>query len=75
MRKNGLKLGFYYSQAQDWNQPGGAKAGFDDGQGWDPAQNGSMDDYLKKIAYPQVREILTQYRPDPFSGGTRRIPS
>ena len=23
-RKHGLKLGFYYSQAQDWNHPGGA---------------------------------------------------
>ena len=24
-RKHGLKLGFYYSQAQDWCHPGGAK--------------------------------------------------
>ena len=26
-RKRGLKFGCYYSQAQDWNHPGGAKAG------------------------------------------------
>lgn len=64
VRKDGLRFGLYYSQAQDWTHPGGAKAGFEDGQGWDPAHKGSFDDYLKKIAYPQVREILTQYRPD-----------
>ena len=26
-RKHGIRLGFYYSQAQDWNNPGGAAAG------------------------------------------------
>ncbi len=57
--KQGLKLGFYYSQAQDWNHPGGAaKNGH-----WDPAQDGSMDDYLRKVAQPQVKELLTQYGP------------
>ena len=58
-QKHGIKLGFYYSQAQDWHQPGGASY---DGH-WDPAQNGSMDDYLKNIAMPQVREILSNYGP------------
>jgi alpha-L-fucosidase len=56
-RRHGLKLGFYYSQAQDWNHPGGAAAGGH----WDPAQDGNMDEYLEKIAVPQVREILTNY--------------
>ncbi len=56
-RKYGIKLGFYYSQAQDWNHPGGAAAGGH----WDPAQDGSMDEYLKTIAAPQVNEILTNY--------------
>jgi len=56
-KKYGLRLGFYYSQAQDWNNPGGAAAGGH----WDPAQNGSMDDYIKNVAVPQVREILTHY--------------
>jgi len=56
-RKHGLKLGFYYSQAQDWNHPGGAAAGGH----WDNAQDGSMDEYIRKIAAPQVREILTNY--------------
>ena len=57
-RKHGIKLGFYYSQAQDWIHPGGA---FWDGHGWDPAQEGSMDDYLRDIAVPQVRELFTNY--------------
>jgi alpha-L-fucosidase len=67
-REAGLKLGFYYSQAQDWNHPGGAAAGSRTGQPvinnrnhWDPAQEGSMDDYIDKIAVPQVRELLTNY--------------
>jgi alpha-L-fucosidase len=57
-RKHGIKLGFYYSQAQDWVHPGGS---FWDGEGWDPAQEGSMDDYLRDIAVPQVRELFTNY--------------
>ena len=57
--RQGLKLGFYYSQAQDWNNPGGGVCG----QHWDPAQNGSMDDYIDKVAVPQVREILSNYGP------------
>ena len=55
-RKYGLKLGFYYSQAQDWNN-GGAEAR---GQ-WDPAQAHDMDDYIDKVAVPQVRELLSNY--------------
>ncbi len=55
--KEGIKLGFYYSQAQDWNNPGGAAAGGH----WDPAQNGSMDEYIRKVAAPQVKEILSNY--------------
>jgi len=58
-RRHGLKLGFYYSQAQDWNHPGGAAAGGH----WDPAQEGDMDMYILKIAMRQVKEILTNYGP------------
>jgi alpha-L-fucosidase len=56
-KKEGMKLGFYYSQAQDWNHPGGAATR---GQ-WDEAQKGSMDEYIDKIAVPQVKEILSNY--------------
>ncbi|MGB9625103.1 MAG: alpha-L-fucosidase, partial [Phycisphaerae bacterium] len=58
-RRHGIRLGFYYSQAQDWNNPGGAAAGGH----WDKAQEGSMDDYIRNVAVPQVREILTNYGP------------
>ena len=60
-KAEGLKIGFYYSQSQDWNNPGGAKSGFNEGDGWDDAHKGSYDDYLKNVAVPQVKEILTRY--------------
>lgn len=63
-RRRGLKFGLYYSQAQDWTHPGGAKAGHADGDGWDEPHKGRFDDYLKRIAEPQVREILTRFKPD-----------
>lgn len=59
-RKHGMKLGFYYSQAQDWVHPGGAAAR---GGHWDPKQDGNMDEYIRNIAVPQIREILTNYGP------------
>jgi alpha-L-fucosidase len=58
-RKYGIKLGFYYSQAQDWNN-GGAVIG----DKWDSAQQHDMDDYIDKIALPQVKELLTNYGSD-----------
>ena len=56
-RKYGLKLGFYYSQSQDWNN-GGAVS---DGPKWDKAQEHDMDDYVDKIAVPQVKELCSNY--------------
>jgi alpha-L-fucosidase len=59
-KKAGIKLGFYYSQAQDWSHPGGAAGG----GYWDPqVQKGNMDDYIDKVAVPQVKELLTNYGP------------
>ena len=55
-RKYGVKLGFYYSQAQDWNNGGSACNGK-----WDKAQQRNMDDYIDKVAVPQVKEILSNY--------------
>ncbi len=60
VRAQGLKFGLYYSQAQDWTHPGGST----NGKNWDPAQAGDFDAYLRDIAAPQVREILTRYQPD-----------
>ncbi len=68
-RKQGMKLGFYYSQAQDWTAPGGAAAvrpGHNQQTGhWDPAQDGSFDEYLHKKAIPQMEELLTNYKDYP----------
>lgn len=61
-RREGIKIGFYYSQSQDWCHPGGAVATWKPWSGpWDKAQLGDYDEYLDKIAVPQVKEILTRY--------------
>jgi alpha-L-fucosidase len=58
-KKQDIKFGVYYSQAQDWHHPGGAAYGGH----WDKAQDGDLDLYVKTIAAPQVRELLTRYHP------------
>ncbi len=71
-RSQGIKLGFYYSQDQDWTAPGGAAlqhigstAKLDQHKPptnhWDPAQDGSFADYLHRKAIPQIRELLANY--------------
>ena len=64
-RKQGIKLGFYYSQDQDWTAPGGAayKTGNHDrpNHHWDPAQDGNFAEYLHKKAIPQLKELLSNY--------------
>jgi alpha-L-fucosidase len=62
-RNRGLRFGAYYSHAQDWVHPGGAKARLGP-EGWDPAHAGDFDAYLDAIAIPQVAEILSRYRTD-----------
>ncbi len=57
--KRGIKLCFYYSQAQDWHEKNGA------GNTWDfgPDDKKDFDQYLRDKALPQVRELLTEYGP------------
>ena len=55
-RRQDMRLGFYYSQTQDWYQPDG------DGNDWDYDESQKdfavyVDNYVK----PQVRELLTNY--------------
>jgi alpha-L-fucosidase len=57
-RKHNIKLGFYYSQAQDWYHPGGAVSGNVE---WDESHKGDMNKYVEEIAIPQVKEILSNY--------------
>jgi len=64
-RKNGIRIGLYYSHCWDWTHPGGGKGQRKgDGGEWDDAQKGTSEEYFKTIALPQVREILTRFQPD-----------
>ncbi|MEJ2648181.1 MAG: alpha-L-fucosidase, partial [Sedimentisphaerales bacterium] len=68
-RKQDIRFGVYYSQVQDWNHAGGyayGRSGRQNGQHWDPAQDGSFDEYIRKVAIPQVKELLTNYHLDVF---------
>ena len=69
-RKQGMKLGFYYSQVQDWTAPGGIAMAHGDEHKpptyhWDRAQDGSFSEYLHRKAIPQIREMLTNYGESP----------
>lgn len=57
-RAEGLRLGFYYSQSQDWHEPDAV------GNDWD-AWPGARDfkRYLRGKAIPQIEELLTNYGP------------
>jgi len=57
--RQGMRLGFYYSQSQDWHEPNGA------GNNWDfgADEKKDYDQYLRGKAEPQVRELLTGYGP------------
>jgi alpha-L-fucosidase len=59
-KRHGMKLGFYYSQCQDWHHPGGEAL---HGGHWDKAQDGDFDDYLNTVAIPQLKELLSDYGP------------
>ncbi|MBO4633286.1 MAG: alpha-L-fucosidase [Lentisphaeria bacterium] len=58
-RQAGIRLGFYYSQDQDWHEKGAT------GNTWDfreEDQNpAAFQAYLDRKVKPQVRELLTQY--------------
>jgi alpha-L-fucosidase len=57
--RQNMRLGFYYSQSQDWHEPNGA------GNTWDfgADEKKDYDQYLRGKAEPQVRELLTGYGP------------
>lgn len=57
--KYGMRLGVYYSQAQDWYHPGG----LDMKNRWDKKQDGDWNKYFNTIAKPQVLELLNNYKP------------
>ena len=62
-KKHGMRLGFYYSQSQDWHHPGGAGNNWDFPSNDEKHKSGAFDKYLQQKAEPQVRELLTEYGP------------
>lgn len=64
--RHGIRLCFYYSQAQDWHAPGGAGHWEEVGEkGWHGASVSPerFARYLEEKVKPQLRELLTQYGP------------
>jgi len=63
--RHGMRLGFYYSQSQDWHEKDGAGNTWDFGpdQSPDGKELKNYDAYLRGKAEPQVRELLTGYGP------------
>jgi Alpha-L-fucosidase len=59
--RRGLRFGVYYSQSQDWHEPGGAGNDWDFPSDAEKDTNGAFDHYLRTKAEPQVRELLTNY--------------
>jgi len=57
-RENGIRIGFYYSQYQDWTEKDAAGNDweFDEGEG-------DFETYLEEKAMPQLEELLTNYGP------------
>ena len=47
-KKHGIKLGFYYSQAQDWNNPGGSAARRPTKEGWANPDSVIIDAYTRE---------------------------
>src|SRR3954454_15870137 len=74
----GMKFGFYYSQAWDWGDPNGTgndwdfdRAGGDKGLhggktwwGVEPQQVAQVEKYVNGKAIPQLRELVAKYQPD-----------
>ncbi len=54
--KYGMKLGLYYSQAQDWHDPDGYMHRKDN-------SGKDYQAYLERKCFPQLRELLTGYGP------------
>ena len=63
--KRGMRLGFYYSQSQDWHEKDGAGNNWDFGPDTDASgkELKNYDAYLRGKAEPQVKELLTGYGP------------
>lgn len=55
-KKAGIKLGFYYSQYQDWHEPDGGGNSWD----FDPKKK-NYSAYYRAKSLPQITELLSNY--------------
>lgn len=55
--REGLGIGFYYSQFQDWTAPGGGRGPQKDASG----REVSFEEYFRTKCVPQVEELTTKY--------------
>ena len=64
-RKHGIKLGFYYSHAQDWNNPGGSAARKVTSEGWANPDSAKIDAYTQANSGhwdpAQTTKTMSQY--------------
>lgn len=57
-QRQSMRLGFYYSQTQDWHHPDG------DGNDWDfDERKKDFQGYIDSYVKPHVRQLLTDYGP------------
>jgi alpha-L-fucosidase len=67
-RKHGIRLGFYYSHAQDWNNPGGAAARKVTSEGWANPDSARIDAYTAAHSGhwdpAQTTKTMSQYIDD-----------
>lgn len=56
-QKQGMKLGFYYSQSRDWHEANGLD------NAWDFPKERNFQKYLDEKVKPQLTELLTSYGP------------
>ncbi len=47
-RRHGMKIGFYYSQSQDWNNPGGSTARKEMWEGWANRDSTFINNYTRE---------------------------
>ncbi len=58
IREQGIEFGFYYSQFLDWHEPNGG------GNRWDfDESKKNYQEYYSRKAIPQLKELLSNYRP------------
>ena len=58
-----MPFGFYYSQSQDWHEPGGMGNDWDFPSNKEKSASGAYDGYIREKAVPQVKELLQNYAP------------